>query len=126
MPIYEYKCEGCGETFELIQKFADEPLTVHEKCGGHVHRLMSAPAFQFKGTGWYVTDYAKGNVSGPPKHESGKGDSSKSDSEKKSDSGKTETATTSESKSESKSETKSESKSESKAESKPAASSDKS
>jgi putative FmdB family regulatory protein len=120
LPIYEYKCEGCGETFELIQKFADEPLTVHEKCGGHVHRLMSAPAFQFKGTGWYVTDYAKGNVSGPPKHESGKGDASKSDS------GKTETATTAETKSESKSETKSESKSESKAESKPAASSDKS
>ena len=60
MPIYEYKCEGCGETFEVIQKFADEPVTVHEKCGGHVHRLMSAPSFQFKGSGWYVTDYAKG------------------------------------------------------------------
>ena len=76
MPIYEYKCEGCGETFEVIQKFADEPLAVHEKCGGHVHRLMSAPAFQFKGTGWYVTDYAKGNASGPPKHESGKSEGS--------------------------------------------------
>ncbi len=63
MPIYEYKCEGCGETFEVIQKFADEPVTVHEKCGGHVHRLMSAPSFQFKGSGWYVTDYAKGGNS---------------------------------------------------------------
>ena len=87
MPIYEYKCEGCGETFEVIQKFADEPLAVHEKCGGHVHRLMSAPAFQFKGTGWYVTDYAKGNVSGPPKVESSKTEgSSSTDSSTKSDS----------------------------------------
>ena len=120
MPIYEYKCEGCGETFELIQKFSDEPLTVHEKCGGHVHRIMSSPAFQFKGTGWYVTYYAKGNASGPPKHDSAKGDASKGDS------GKTETTASAETKSESKSETKSESKSESKAESKPAASSEKS
>ena len=72
MPIYEYKCEGCGETFEVIQKFADEPVTVHEKCGGHVHRLMSAPSFQFKGSGWYVTDYAKGSGSSPAQGESGK------------------------------------------------------
>lgn len=85
MPIYEYKCEGCGETFEVIQKFADEPLTVHEKCGGHVHRLMSAPSFQFKGSGWYVTDYAKGNASGPPKSDSHKGESEKSQSDSKSD-----------------------------------------
>jgi putative FmdB family regulatory protein len=92
LPLYEYKCEGCGETFEVIQKFSDEPLTVHEKCGGHVHKLMSAPAFQFKGTGWYVTDYAKGNVSGPPKPESGKGEAGKGESSKndtgKGDSGK--------------------------------------
>jgi putative FmdB family regulatory protein len=95
LPLYEYKCEGCGETFEVIQKFSDEPLTVHQKCGGHVHKLMSAPAFQFKGTGWYVTDYAKGNASGPPKNEgkseSGKAESGKSDSSKtdgKGDSGK--------------------------------------
>ena len=73
MPLYEYKCEGCGETFEVIQKFADDPLTVHEKCGGHVHRLLSAPAFQFKGSGWYATDYAKGNTSTPTKSESDKG-----------------------------------------------------
>lgn len=73
MPLYEYKCEGCGETFEVIQKFADEPLTVHEKCGGHVHRLLSAPAFQFKGSGWYATDYAKGGTSTPTKSESDKG-----------------------------------------------------
>ena len=63
MPIYEYQCEGCGEVFEVRQKFADEPLTIHEKCGAPVHRLLSAPAFQFKGSGWYVTDYAKSSSS---------------------------------------------------------------
>jgi putative FmdB family regulatory protein len=61
MPIYEYKCENCGEVFDVIQKFADEPITVHEKCGGPVRRLISSPSFQFKGSGWYVTDYGKGN-----------------------------------------------------------------
>jgi len=61
MPLYEYKCNSCGDVFEIIQKFSDEPLTVHEKCGGNVERLLSAPALQFKGTGWYVTDYGKGN-----------------------------------------------------------------
>ncbi len=60
MPLYEYQCENCGEVFELIEKFSAEPLTTHEKCGGKVHRLISAPALQFKGSGWYVTDYAKG------------------------------------------------------------------
>jgi len=112
LPIYEYKCEGCGEVFEVIQKFADEPLAVHEKCGGHVHRLMSAPSFQFKGSGWYVTDYAKGNVSGPPKHESGKSESAKGESGKAESTGDTATKT----------ETKTETKSESKSESKPASS----
>ncbi len=106
MPIYEYKCEGCGETFEVIQKFADEPLTVHEKCGGHVHRLMSAPSFQFKGSGWYVTDYAKGSGSSPAHPESGKSESKgeKSENGKSESSAKTssDTATKTESKSESK------------------------
>lgn len=73
MPIYEYQCEGCGEVFELIQKFSDEPLKVHEKCGAPVHRLITSSALKFKGSGWYVTDYAKG----------GNGGSKKSDSEKK-------------------------------------------
>ena len=59
MPLYEYECEQCGKRFEVMQKFADEPLTVHEACGGKVHRLLSAPALQFKGSGWYITDYAK-------------------------------------------------------------------
>jgi putative FmdB family regulatory protein len=121
LPIYEYKCEGCGDVFEVIQKFADEPLTVHEKCGAHVHRLMSAPSFQFKGSGWYVTDYAKGNASGPPKAEPGKSESGKSDGEKagKSDpSGKNESAGKNDSSKSTDTATKSESK--------PAPSSDKS
>lgn len=63
MPLYEYQCENCGELFEVMQKFSDEPLTTHAKCGGNVHRLISAPALQFKGSGWYVTDYAKGSSS---------------------------------------------------------------
>ena len=61
MPIYEYKCENCGEVFEVRQNYSDEPVTVHEKCGGQVEKLISAPSFNFKGSGWYVTDYGKGN-----------------------------------------------------------------
>jgi putative FmdB family regulatory protein len=59
MPLYEYNCHGCGKTFEVIQKFVDEPLKVHEECGGEVERLISTSALLFKGTGWYVTDYAR-------------------------------------------------------------------
>src|ERR1700735_2024449 len=59
MPLYEYKCGSCGKTFEVIQKFADEPLKIHPECGGEVVRLFSAPAFHLKGTGWYATDYGK-------------------------------------------------------------------
>ena len=64
MPLYEYQCEKCGDLFEAMQKFSDEPLTVHDKCGGPLHRLLSAPALQFKGSGWYITDYARANKSG--------------------------------------------------------------
>jgi putative FmdB family regulatory protein len=60
MPLYEYKCANCGKRFEKIQKFSDAPLTVHEECGsGPVERLISVSALQFKGSGWYVNDYAK-------------------------------------------------------------------
>lgn len=93
MPLYEYKCEGCGETFEVIQKFSDEPLTVHEKCGGAVHRLLSAPAFQFKGSGWYVTDYAKSSSSSPAKHDSSEKSSSESKTETKTETASKETKT---------------------------------
>ena len=60
MPIYEYKCEKCGDVFEVRQNYSDAPVTVHEKCGGQVEKLISAPSFQFKGSGWYVNDYGKG------------------------------------------------------------------
>jgi putative FmdB family regulatory protein len=61
VPLYEYKCDNCGEVFEVMQKFSDAPLEVHETCGGAVHRLISPPALQFKGSGWYITDYARGS-----------------------------------------------------------------
>ena len=105
MPLYEYKCHSCGKTFEVIQKFSDEPLKTHAECGGEVERLLSAPAFHLKGTGWYATDYAKSN---------GKSAKSEEKKEEKKEDKKTE----------SKSEAKSESSSEAKSESKPAASSD--
>ena len=58
MPIYEYECTKCGERIEVIQKMSDKPLKKHADCGGTLHKLISAAGFQFKGTGWYVTDYA--------------------------------------------------------------------
>jgi putative FmdB family regulatory protein len=61
MPLYEYKCSRCGETFEVLQKFSDAPLKKHAGCGGAVERVISPSALQFKGTGWYVTDYARGS-----------------------------------------------------------------
>jgi putative FmdB family regulatory protein len=59
MPLYEYKCDACGHQFEKIQKFSDPPLDTCPKCGGRVQKQLSSPAIQFKGAGWYVTDYAK-------------------------------------------------------------------
>ncbi|MCC6163291.1 MAG: zinc ribbon domain-containing protein [Acidobacteria bacterium] len=59
MPLYEYECDACGHRFEVIQKFSDDPLTTCPKCGGSVRKLLSSPAIQFKGSGWYITDYAK-------------------------------------------------------------------
>jgi putative FmdB family regulatory protein len=59
MPLYEYQCQKCKYRFEKIQKFADKPLKKCPECGGPVEQLLSAPAVQFKGSGWYVTDYAK-------------------------------------------------------------------
>ncbi|MDX1503202.1 MAG: FmdB family zinc ribbon protein [Thermoanaerobaculia bacterium] len=65
MPIYEYECGSCGERLEVIQRIQDLPLTECPECEGPLSRLVSAPAFQFKGTGWYVTDYAgKGSDGG--------------------------------------------------------------
>jgi putative FmdB family regulatory protein len=60
MPLYEYECDACGRRFEVIQKFSDLAPEACKHCGkGPVHRLASSPAIQFKGTGWYVTDYAQ-------------------------------------------------------------------
>jgi len=60
MPLYEYECEACGKRFEKIQKFSDPPIDVCPNCGkGPVRKLLSSPAIQFKGSGWYITDYAK-------------------------------------------------------------------
>ncbi len=76
MPLYEYECQQCGEHFEEIRKFSDPPLTEHERCGGKLRKLLSPPAIQFKGTGWYVTDYAK-------KSDDGSSDAKKDSGEKK-------------------------------------------
>ncbi len=66
MPLYEYQCPKCGR-FEIIQKFSDAPLTTCPTCGAEVHKLLSAPAIQFKGTGWYITDYARKSKGGESK-----------------------------------------------------------
>jgi putative FmdB family regulatory protein len=87
MPLYEYQCEACATRFERIQKFSDPPVDVCPTCGkGPVIKLPSSPAIQFKGTGWYITDYAKKSSpdSGSSKPDSGGGDSAAS-SAKKSD-----------------------------------------
>jgi putative FmdB family regulatory protein len=89
MPLYEYACDSCGARFERIQKFSDPPVAECPKCGQPVRKLISSPAIQFKGTGWYVTDYGK---SGREKS-SKSGDSTK-DSTKTEPSGSKDTATT--------------------------------
>ena len=83
MPLYEYQCDACGRRFEVIQKFSDPPVDACRECGkGPVHRLPSSPAIQFKGSGWYITDYSR----------KGKSDSSSTPSaEKTGDNAKTET-----------------------------------
>ena len=93
MPLYEYQCDACAHRFEVIQKFSDPPVDVCPKCGGAVKKLLSSPAIQFKGTGWYITDYAR---------------SGKTDSASPPASGENKTETTPETKPETKTETKSE------------------
>ena len=103
MPIYEYECRSCGKRTELLQRMDDPPLAACPACGGEVKKLFSAPAVQFKGSGWYVTDYAK---------KGGRSDKS----------GKAETADGSSGSAETKSDAASESKPESKKEAAPASS----
>ena len=79
MPLYEYECDACHQRFEKIQKYSDPPVEVCEKCGkGPVRKLFSSPAIQFKGSGWYVTDYAK--KSGTDAGKTGSSSSSSSES----------------------------------------------
>ena len=74
MPLYEYECDACGHRFEKIQKFSDPIEDTCPTCGGHVHKLFSSPAIQFKGSGFYITDYPKGDKGTPPKSDGGKSD----------------------------------------------------
>ena len=67
MPIYEYECTDCGEHFEIIQKINDKPITSCPSCSGKIRKLVSNCSFQLKGTGWYVTDYAKKSENKPEK-----------------------------------------------------------
>lgn len=67
MPIYEYQCRSCGHRTEALQRMSDPPLTTCGECGGELKRLISSPSFQFKGSGWYVTDYARAGAGGDPK-----------------------------------------------------------
>jgi len=106
MPLYEYQCDSCAHRFEVIQKYSDPPIDVCPKCAGAVKKLLSSPAIQFKGTGWYITDYARSG-----KTDSGTAAAAKSESAEKSGEKKTEGS------SESKTETKIESKTETKKES---------
>jgi putative FmdB family regulatory protein len=84
MPLYEYQCDSCGRRFELIRKFSDPPLEVCPTCGGPVHKLVSSPAFQFKGSGWYITDYAKKDQPAQSKSEESKSKTTSQDKEKES------------------------------------------
>jgi putative FmdB family regulatory protein len=91
MPLYEYECEACGQRFEAIRKFSESTLDVCTLCGkGPVRRLMSSPAIQFKGSGWYITDYSSKGKAGTESSNSSKGET-KSET-KKGDSGSSETA----------------------------------
>lgn len=113
MPIYEYQCRNCNERQEIIQNFSDAPLTECSKCGGEMKKLISSPAIQFKGSGFYKTDYASPSSKAPET----KGEPVKSESSSKPDSPSESKA---ESKPESKPETRTETRTETKTETKAA------
>jgi len=77
MPLYEYECDSCGHRFEVIQKFSDALVDTCPKCGSKVHKLMSSPAIQFKGSGFYINDYAKKDSNAATKASSAKEGSTK-------------------------------------------------
>jgi len=119
MPLYEYECDACHHRFEVIQKYSDPLIDTCPKCGSTVQKLLSSPAIQFKGSGWYITDYARAGKSDTAGQSSGRGDGSTSNETKSESGGESKSESSSESKSETKSESKTESKTESKSESKP-------
>jgi len=101
VPLYEYQCDACGCRFEVIQKFSDPPVESCKECGkGPVRRLLSSPAIQFKGTGWYITDYAQKSKSdtstAPVKSDTAKSDAATGDStSSKGDAAKSDTSSAS-------------------------------
>jgi len=95
MPLYEYQCKKCKHRFEKIQKFSDKMLTKCPECGGRIEQIISAPAVQFKGSGWYVTDYPKkGAASHPSSSDSdgGSKDTKETKDSKKDDKPKSDTS----------------------------------
>jgi putative FmdB family regulatory protein len=85
MPLYEYECKKCHHRFERIQKFSDPHVKKCPKCGGPIEQVISAPAVQFKGSGWYVTDYAKKSSTGSASSSSNGDSASKQDAKSKSE-----------------------------------------
>ena len=80
MPLYEYQCQACDTRSEVIQRMSDPPLATCEECGGDLKKLLSAPSFKFKGSGWYVTDYADKGDGKDKAKDSGSEDSGSEDS----------------------------------------------
>jgi len=107
MPIYEYKCEKCGNEHEVMQKITAKPLTVCEKCGGKLKKMISSTSFVLKGSGWYVTDYADKNRKSSTKEGTEKKEKTNSSVQKDYKKEKTDSTTAKEAKKESKSESKS-------------------
>jgi putative FmdB family regulatory protein len=94
MPLYEYQCDACAHRFEVIQKFSDSPIDLCPKCGGAVKKLLSSPAIQFKGTGWYITDYARSGKTDSGAAPASSETKAESKTETKSEPAKTETKDT--------------------------------
>src|SRR4051794_35118753 len=99
MPLYEYQCQQCGKRTEVLQRFEDPPPAACPACGGDLKKLFSAPAVQFKGSGFYVTDYGGKGSGGKSEGSEGKDKAEKAEKSDKSDSGKKETAVAAEAKS---------------------------
>jgi len=94
MPLYEYQCEACQRRFEMIRKFSDPEVQVCSLCGkGPVQRLMSSPAIQFKGSGWYITDYSQKGKAGSESSSSSSTSSTSDSKSSSSDSTSTKTDT---------------------------------